>query len=275
MREFGRVKSGVFLLPSLCTTGNLFCGFYAIVKALHSDFIAAAWAILGAGLFDFLDGRVARLARAESRFGIEYDSLVDLASFGLAPGILFYLWSLSGFHRIGWLAAFLFFACAALRLARFNVQITTVERAYFQGLPVPVAAYLMAATVISYHDWFGPAAPGRNWAVLWATIGLALLMVSTIRYRSFKQIDLRGRWSFFTLVIAVGLLAVIAAAPPMSLFVLICCYVAWGVIEELVTMRKGRQVWCDLRARRTARRIRRLEQVLQQKIRPINPGGGK
>lgn len=263
------IKRGIYLLPNLCTTASLFCGFFAIVKSLHHEFLAAAWALLLAGLFDFLDGRVARLAQAESEFGIEYDSLVDLASFGLAPGILVYTWSLAGFDRIGWLVTFLFFACGALRLARFNVQINTVERNFFQGLPIPCAAGLIATSVIVHHYLYGATVPVRSWAVLWMTVILAVLMISTIRYRSFKQIDLRGRWSFFSLVLVVGLIAIVAAEPEIGLFTLCLLYVATGLIEEIVTMRKGRQVLARMKARRVERQAKR---VIADKVRSIHTG---
>ncbi|MBI4367444.1 MAG: CDP-diacylglycerol--serine O-phosphatidyltransferase [Deltaproteobacteria bacterium] len=264
------IKRGIYLLPSLCTTANLFCGFYSIVKSLHHEFVAAAWAIVVAGLFDFLDGRVARLAHAESEFGIEYDSLVDLASFGLAPGILIYTWSLAGFNKMGWLVAFLFFACGALRLARFNVQVDSVERTYFQGLPIPAAAYLVATGVIVYHHLVGAVLPIRSWIVLGVTVLLAMLMISTIRYRSFKQLDLRGRWSFFSLVFVVGGIFVIAAEPEISLFMLVCGFVGMGLIEEVVTMRKGRQVLARVRERRAARRERKMHTVLGAKVRSLH-----
>lgn len=235
------VKKGVYILPNLCTTASLFCGFYAIIHSLQSDFVRAAWAIIIAGVFDFLDGRVARLTHAESEFGIEYDSLVDLSSFGLAPGVLMYTWGLSGFNKFGWLAAFMYFACGALRLARFNVQVDNVEKNWFQGLPIPLAAGVCTTMVIFYNyvDW---ATSDKNYVALVSTIVLSLLMVSTIPYRSFKQIHFRSRWSFFWLVVAVGLIFVIAAEPEISMFLVSISYVAIGIIEEIVTLRKSRQL---------------------------------
>ncbi|MFA5811710.1 MAG: CDP-diacylglycerol--serine O-phosphatidyltransferase, partial [bacterium] len=187
-------KRGVYLLPNLCTSASLFCGFFSVIKSLSGDFTAAAWAILLAGIFDLLDGRLARLAKAESQFGIEYDSLVDLSSFGLAPGILMYTWSLYGLQKLGWLAAFLYFACGALRLARFNVQHDDVEHDYFQGLPIPIAAYVIATYVIFYQHYF--SFPPEGSAIVAAmTMTLGLLMVSTIRYRSMKSFDFKSRYS--------------------------------------------------------------------------------
>lgn len=243
------VRKGVYLLPNLCTMASLFCGFFAVVKSLNGLFVEAAWAIIIAGVFDFLDGRIARLTHAESDFGIEFDSLVDLASFGLAPGILLYTWALVDFNRIGWLVAFLFFACGALRLARFNVQIENVERTWFQGLPIPVAAYVIATMVIFYHHIYGSAVPSKSIIILATTVLLSLLMVSTIPYRSFKQIDLRNRWSFFALVAVVGIIFVIAAEPQVSMFIVVLLYVALGLVEEAVTLRTSK-AFLEMRRRR-------------------------
>lgn len=234
------VKKGVYILPNLCTTASLFCGFYAVIHALNADFVRAAWAIIVAGVFDFLDGRVARLTHAESEFGIEYDSLVDLASFGLAPGVLIYTWGLSGFNKLGWLAAFMYFACGALRLARFNVQSDSIEKNWFQGLPIPVAAGL-CATMIIFYDYLELTISSKNYIAMASTIALALLMVSTIPYRSFKQIHFRSRWSFFWLVVAVGLIFIIAAEPEITLFILSVGYVLMGLTEELITLRKSKE----------------------------------
>jgi CDP-diacylglycerol---serine O-phosphatidyltransferase len=135
-----KLKKGVFILPNLCTIGSLFCGFYSVIMSLKVDFERAAWAIVLAGLFDFLDGQVARLTKSQSEFGVQLDSLVDAGSFGFAPSVLIYTWSLYQFERIGWIGAFVFFACGVLRLARFNVQAGNVERTDFQGLPIPSGA---------------------------------------------------------------------------------------------------------------------------------------
>lgn len=246
MRREG-IKKGVYILPNLCTTASLFCGFFAVIHSLKSDFVSAAWAILVASVFDFLDGRVARLAHAESDFGIEYDSLVDLASFGLAPSVLMYTWGLHGFNRIGWLGAFLFFACGALRLARFNVQVNSVEKNWFQGLPIPVAANV-CATMVIFYNYLGVAVPNKSYIVLFATVLLSLLMVSTIPYRSFKKVHYKSRWSFFWMVITVGIIFVVAAEPEITLFCLVVAYVVWGIVEELVTLRKSKEIVEKIRA---------------------------
>jgi len=224
------MKKGVYILPNLCTTGSLFCGFFSVVKSLSGDFNSAAWAILLAGIFDLLDGRVARLAKAESAFGIEYDSLVDLSSFGLAPGIMIYTWTLYGMKKLGWLAAFLFFACGALRLARFNVQHDDVEIEYFQGLPIPVAAYVMATYVIFYNHMFMFPPEGSLFVVVMA-ITLGLLMVSTVKYRSMKLIDIKRRNSFFVLVLLVFGIVLVAIKPEVTMFALAVAYVLSGILE--------------------------------------------
>src|SRR5436190_13776896 len=154
MRREG-IRRGIYLLPNIITTASLFCGFVSIVSSIKGDHVQAAWMILLAGVFDGLDGRVARLTRTHSDFGVEYDSLCDLASFGLAPAILVYTWTLYHFKQFGWAAAFLFFACGALRLARFNVQMDDVEKKHFQGLPIPLAAYVLSSYVIFHHRWKG------------------------------------------------------------------------------------------------------------------------
>ncbi len=241
------IKKGIYLLPNLCTTASLFCGFYSIVSSLKGEFVTAAWAILAAGIFDFMDGRIARLTKANSEFGVEYDSLVDLASFGLAPGVLVYTWALQPFDRIGWLAAFLFFACGALRLARFNVQSDNVEKRYFQGLPIPVAAYVLATFVI-FHDYLYDIPPLKSWFVLVMTVVLALLMVSTFRYYSFKQVDFKSRWSFFMLVIFVGVFFLIAAEPKVTMFFVVLTYVTTGILEEIITRRKSKALLGKFRA---------------------------
>lgn len=254
------VSRGVYLLPNLCTTASLFCGFYSVVKSLSGEFTAAAWAILLAGVFDLLDGRLARLAKAESEFGIEYDSLCDLASFGLAPGILIYTWSLYGMKKMGWLAAFLYFACGALRLARFNVQHDDVEMDYFQGLPIPIAAYVVATFVIFYQHLF-QFPPESSIYVTAMTMLLALLMVSTIRYRSMKVVDLRSRNSFFALVLLVFAIFVVAIKPEVMMFVLTVGYVASGLVEELITLHQSRKFLTKVRASREQKKHGKFEVV--------------
>lgn len=230
------IKKGIYILPSLFTTASLFCGFFSIIRSITGDYVAAAWAIMFAGVFDGLDGRVARLTKSETEFGIEYDSLVDLASFGLAPAILIFTWSLHDFHRFGWGAAFLYFACGALRLARFNVQHSNVEKKFFQGLPVPCAAYMLASFVILAFQ-MGWSVGSISYYVLPLTICLALLMVSSIRYRSFKDIDFSKPQSFIFLVAAAVIIFVIASAPQETMFFASAAYVTMGLVDELLHFR--------------------------------------
>lgn len=230
------IKKGIYILPSLFTTASLFCGFFSIIRSITGDYVAAAWAIMFAGVFDGLDGRVARLTKSETEFGIEYDSLVDLASFGLAPAILVFTWTLNDFHRFGWAAAFLFFACGALRLARFNVQHNNVEKRFFQGLPIPCAAYMLASLVILASQMNWPE-DSVSYFVLPLTIGLALLMVSNIRYRSFKNIDFSKPQSFLFLVAAAVIIFVVASAPQETMFFASSAYVAMGLVDEILHLR--------------------------------------
>ncbi len=256
------IKKGIFLLPNLCTSASLFCGFFSIVKALSGEFLIAAWAILVAGVFDFLDGRVARLTRAESDFGIEYDSLVDLASFGLAPGILVYTWTLYGLKKFGWLAAFFYFACGAMRLARFNLQHNTIEEKRFQGLPIPIAAYVLTTYVIFYHHFF-LSPPEGSLIVLIITVILSLLMVSNIRYRSFKEFDFRRKNSFYILVLLVFGIFIVALKPETTMFTLVVSYVLSGIVESLIQIRKKEYV---------IKHIKRLGQKKKKTMTSGEPG---
>ncbi len=262
------MKRGIVLLPNLLTTFSLFLGFFAIVKALHHDFVTAAWAIFIAGIFDNLDGRLARMTGGDSKFGTQYDSLADLVSFGLAPAVLIYGWSLASFPRLGWVVCFLYLACGCLRLARFNVQVNTVERNYFQGLPIPMAAGPVILTILFYQAEYGPVFPLRNWWLAGMMVLLALLMVSTVRYRSLKQLRLSSRWSFVTLVAVVGFFTLVALQPERVLFVTSLVYLASGPIETGLRWALGKTAR-DQRAERRAERVAR--DVLRKKIR-ILPG---
>jgi CDP-diacylglycerol--serine O-phosphatidyltransferase len=194
---------GVYLLPNLFTTGALFCGFYAIVSSMNGNFSHAAIAIFVAMLLDGMDGRVARMTNTQSAFGEQYDSLADMVSFGVAPALVVFSWVLQDLGRWGWAAAFVYIACAALRLARFNTQIGVVDKKYFMGLASPAAASIIAATVWVWYD----SAPVGVWAAAIAllTAFAGLLMVSNFRYTSFKGMDFRGRvpFAFMLLVVLV------------------------------------------------------------------------
>ena len=180
------LRKGVYLLPNLFTTGTLFAGFYGIISTMNGGYYVAAWFILVSAIFDVLDGKVARLTGTTSRFGVEYDSLADLVAFGVAPGLLMYSWALKPFGKLGWLAAFLYVVCGALRLARFNVQVDTVESKRFLGLPIPAAASMVASCVLLFYH-LGGSGSIRKVSVLILIYVLALLMVSNVRYYSFKD----------------------------------------------------------------------------------------
>lgn len=218
----------IYLVPNLITTANMFCGFYSVVSTIHHDFITASWAIVAAGIFDMLDGRIARLAKATSQFGVEYDSLSDLISFGIAPAILFYQWALEPFERLGWLAAFLYLTCGALRLARFNVNNTALPKNYFQGLPIPMAAGMVPTFIIFYQSVSWPAS--RENFVLGLTFTLAGLMVSTFRFPSFKDFNWRSRASFGYLMLGVMTMALIAIKPEITLFLALSTYIGVSLL---------------------------------------------
>jgi CDP-diacylglycerol--serine O-phosphatidyltransferase len=197
-----KMRKGVYILPNLFTTGNLFCGFWAIISVFQEKFFYAAIAILLAAVFDILDGKVARLSGAMSKFGVQYDSLADLVSFGIAPALLAFSWALRPYGKFGWLAAFVFVACGALRLARFNVQSSSGETKYFKGLPIPAAATMISLTILLYlrlieTGWV------KDIIILIMIWVLAFLMVSNLRYFSFKELNLSKRKPFnlFILVI--------------------------------------------------------------------------
>jgi len=236
-------RRGIYLLPNLFTTAALFAGFYGILAAINHHFEPAAIAIFIAMVLDGLDGRVARLTNTQSAFGAEYDSLSDMVAFGLAPALVMYLWSLQGLGKPGWLAAFVYTAGAALRLARFNTQIGIADKRFFQGLPSPSAAAIVVGGVWVGTDY---GLVGADWA--WVTGGLTamagLLMVSNFRYHSFKQVDARGKVPFIALVVIALVFAVVLWHPPLVLFSLALGYAISGPI---VTMR-------ELRRRRAERR---------------------
>ena len=232
-----RLAIYIYILPNLMTTGNLFCGFFAIIQAIHGNFLNAAYAIVTAAIFDQLDGRLARLTRSTSKFGAEYDSLCDLVSFGAAPGVMLYLWALQPFNRLGWVACFLFVACGALRLARFNVQAHVVEKNYFQGLPIPMAAGIVASSILAFSEL--QLESMGNKGLLAMTIMLALVMVSNFRYRSFKDLDLKERLPFRYLILGVGVLVVVALWPEVMLFVLFLTYAVLGAVFGVFRLGKN------------------------------------
>jgi len=227
------LRRGVYLLPNLLTTGGLFAGFYSIVATMNGNYLVAGWFVLVAAVFDGLDGKVARITNTTSKFGVEYDSLADLVAFGVAPALMMYAWALKPFGKLGWLAAFLYVVCGALRLARFNVQITTVESKRFVGLPIPAAAGMSASLVIFFHH-LGGTGTIKKVSVLLLIYVLAALMVSNIRYYAFKDPELIRRQPFGFLVLAIIFIIVIVAQPEIMLFSLACLYVASGPVGSLV-----------------------------------------
>lgn len=232
-----RLAMYIYVLPNLMTTGNLFCGFFAVIQSIKGNFLFAAYAIVVAAVFDQLDGRLARLTRSTSKFGAEYDSLCDLVSFGMAPGVLLFLWALQPFGRLGWVACFLFVACGALRLARFNVQANVVEKNYFQGLPIPMAAGIVASSVLAFQDL--ELEPMGSYGLLIMTILLAFVMVSNFRFRSFKDLDLKERLPFRYLILGLGVLVIVALRPEVMLFVLFMSYAALGAVFGVFKLGKN------------------------------------
>jgi len=242
---------GIYILPSLFTIMGLFAGFYALIAAIQGKYELAAWAILAAAIFDMLDGRVARLLHAETAFGAELDSLCDMMSFGIAPAVLIYLWALTPLGKLGWLAAFLIVACSALRLARFNVQIGTQEKRYFQGLPTPATA-MVIATAVLFHEESGLQAVGWLWGAI--AVFLAWLMVSGVRFVSGKDIDLKQKRSFAVVVVMLIALVLIVADPYRILFAVFMAYVLHGPMLSLWQHRKVKRYRV---ARRRARKIKK------------------
>lgn len=232
-------RRGIYLLPNLFTTGALFSGFYAIVGAIQGRYEAAALAIFISMILDGMDGRIARLTNTQSDFGTEYDSLADLVSFGLAPALLMFQWSLIGLGKPGWLAAFIFTACAALRLARFNTQVAKIDKAYFQGLPSPAAAALIAGMIWNAQD-IGLEPAGSSIFNLVLTVLVGLLMVSNVRYYSFKNLDLKSTVPFIAILGVVLVFVLLSVHPPLVLFGLAFIYALSGPILTLWGRHKKR-----------------------------------
>lgn len=228
---------GIYLLPNLFTTAALFAGFYAIVAAMQGEFEKAAVAVFVAMVLDGLDGRVARLTNTQSEFGAEYDSLSDMVSFGLAPALVMYQWSLSSLGKIGWLAAFIYTAGAALRLARFNIQVGVADKRFFQGLPSPSAAAVVAGAVW-VGDSYGVVGNDLRWAAFALTVAAGVLMVSNVRYYSFKELDLKGKVPFVVILGVVLSFVLISLDPPQVLFGLFFVYALTGPVQTVLLRRR-------------------------------------
>jgi CDP-diacylglycerol--serine O-phosphatidyltransferase len=234
-----KMRRGVYILPNLFTTGNLFCGFWAIIAVFQEKFFFAAIAILLASVFDILDGKIARLSGATSKFGVQYDSLADLVSFGIAPAVLAFSWALREYGRFGWLAAFLFVVCGALRLARFNVMSASGETKYFKGLPIPAAASMIALTILLYLRLIETAWV-KDIVILVMIYILAFLMVSNIRYFSFKELNLAKRKPFSIFMFIVLSMIVIVMEPVLVLFVFVLFYIFSGPVNMIIAWQKKR-----------------------------------
>ncbi len=247
-----RVHRGVFLLPNALTTGALFAGFFSIISGINGHYTASAIAVVVAGVLDGLDGRVARLTNTQSEFGVQYDSLSDLISFGLAPALLAFNWSLSSLRvlgpmagKLGWLAAFLFVACAALRLARFNTQVAVQDKSYFQGLASPAAAGTLVATVWFFNDQ-GVAGESVRWIIWFETVFLGLLMFSRVRYFSGKAWPSGDKIPMYVMFLIVLTFVLLAIDPPTVLMVVGLVYVSSGLVITLL----GRRQWKSRRTKR-------------------------
>lgn len=236
-------KKGIYLLPNLLTTAGLFSGFFAIVESMQGNFEIAAIAIFVAMVFDGLDGRVARMTNTESDFGAEYDSMADIVSFGMAPALVAYNWALSDLGKLGWLAAFIFVAGGALRLARFNTNLATSDKRFFQGLAIPSAAAVVSGLVWvgSKYDITPTVAEGPNvvnYVVALITICAGLLMVSNFRYHSFKDVDWRGKVSFLVILLVVLVFVVVATEPSLVLFSIFFLYALSGPVFTIRSVSK-------------------------------------
>lgn len=244
MKKMGMIarhsRKGIYILPNLFTTAALFAGFYAIVQAMDGQFELAPAAIFIAMIMDGLDGRVARWTNTESDFGAQYDSLADMVSFGLAPALVMYQWALSGLGKLGWLAAFLYAACAALRLARFNVQHDVTDKRYFTGLPSPSAAALVMGLVWAMN---ASGIPGKEQVLLALgfTIYAAVAMVSNMRYSSFKQFNVKERAPFMGVVAVVLVFVLVSLDTPTVLFLIFLAYALSGPFVAVFNMWRRRE----------------------------------
>ncbi len=239
--RLGRLRRrGIYFLPNLFTTAALFAGFYAIVQAMMGRFEVSAVAIYTAIVLDGMDGRIARWTRTESEFGDEYDSLSDMVSFGAAPALVMYVWALSDLGKLGWISAFIYCAGAALRLARFNTNIEVVDKRFFQGMPSPAAAALVAGLVWVLDDLGIRRADWIAWIACAFTIFAGITMVSNMPFYSFKDLNLRKRVPFWAVLAVVAGIVVIAYRPPAVLFLLFVCYALSGYVLWFVRRARRR-----------------------------------
>jgi CDP-diacylglycerol---serine O-phosphatidyltransferase len=236
-----KLRRGVYLIPSLFTAGNLMCGFFSIIATFRGDYVTAALLILLANVFDGIDGYAARLTRTTSQFGLEFDSLADVVSFGVAPAVLVYLWALVPWDNWGWLAACTYVVCGALRLSRFNVQALGASKSHFVGLPIPAAAQMITSTVILYYYLGGEGSPSRHLTLLLVIYGLAGLMVSNIPYFSLKNNDVKRRHPIWMLVSGFILITLIIAERHLMFFTIVLLYTLSGPLLWCLTTYKHRR----------------------------------
>ncbi len=246
-----RMKKGIYVLPNLFTTANLFCGFYSAIASMKGMFEIAAVTILIAAVLDGLDGRIARITHTTSRFGGEYDSLCDLVTFGVAPALLVYNWSLIAYGKWGWLAAFLFCVCGALRLARFNVQVGVIDSRVFNGLPIPGGAAVVATGVLLYF-YMGGEGRFSELPIMLGVIALSLCMVSSIKYYSFKDLNFFSRKPFMSFVLIVLILVIVVAEPEIMMFTFTFGYSLSGpvwagckIIRKMVKESREKKLRCQ------------------------------
>ena len=243
-----RMKKGIYVLPNLFTTANLFCGFYSVIASMKGMYEIAAVTILIAVVLDSLDGRIARITHTTSKFGGEYDSLCDLVTFGVAPAILVYNWSLLSYGKWGWLGAFLFVVCGALRLARFNVQVGVIDSRVFNGLPIPGGAAVVATGVLLFY-YLGGEGRFPDPSIMIGVVAVALFMVSSIKYYSFKDLHYFLRKPFMSFVLIVVILVIVVAEPQIMLFTFALGYSLSGPVWTLC--RLGRKMLAEFRARKS------------------------
>ncbi|MCH8265829.1 MAG: CDP-diacylglycerol--serine O-phosphatidyltransferase [Proteobacteria bacterium] len=232
-------RRGIYLLPNLLTLGALFSGFYAVIAGMSGDFNEAGWAILIAGVLDLLDGRIARLTNTQSAFGAQFDSLSDMVSFGVAPSLIMFSWAFGPLGNVGWAASFIYMSCAALRLARFNVQLDTMDKRFFLGLQSPMAAGLITFVPWVCYKYGVEVTPLIAYLAAMLTVFTGLLMISNYKYFSFKELHFRGTVPYVVFVFAVILLVVVAQNPHEMLLGMNIIYVASGPCVWLFRKRPG------------------------------------
>ncbi|MDR0780563.1 MAG: CDP-diacylglycerol--serine O-phosphatidyltransferase [Pseudomonadales bacterium] len=233
-------RRGIYLLPNMLTTGAMFAGFYAVIAGMSGDFRHACVAIIVSMCLDGLDGRVARLTKTQSAFGAEYDSLSDMVAFGVAPGLICFSWALSQLGKLGWTAAFIYVACAALRLARFNVQLGSTDKRFFIGLASPSAAGLVVFMVWAMYEYNIEVSPAVAMFAAVVTVLAGILMVLNVRYYSFKDLDFKHRVPFFAILVLIMVIVIVAWDPPLVLFSIAVLYALSGPVMAIYLRRKRR-----------------------------------